>query len=84
MTFLDVLIYCGYHRFRSPKNNHGPSDADGAAFGFIDGDFLEQYIRLQSSPELLQKVMNGGSEPEKLKLTEQEIIAFLEQLQSLH
>ncbi|KAF9485871.1 hypothetical protein BDN70DRAFT_870784 [Pholiota conissans] len=71
-------------RFRAPKNTRGPSDADGAAYGFIDGDFLEQFATLQGNPQLLQKVMKGGSEPEKLKISEEEIFKIVEQLQSLH
>ena len=71
-------------RFRAPKNVRGPSDADGAAFGFIDGDFLEQFISLQSLPDLLRKVMAGGSEPERLKLSMDDILKYLEQLQNLH
>ena len=70
------------HRFRAPKNLRGPSDADGAAFGFIDGDFLEHYLTL--SPDDLKKVRKGSSTPEQLKLSSEQIVKVLEQLQSLH
>ncbi|KAF8908996.1 CPSF A subunit region-domain-containing protein [Gymnopilus junonius] len=71
-------------RFRAPKNTRGTSDADGSAYGFIDGDFLEQFLGLQGNPEKLEKVMKGGSEPETLKMSVDNISRFLEQLQSLH
>ncbi|KAF8967077.1 CPSF A subunit region-domain-containing protein [Flammula alnicola] len=71
-------------RFRAPKDTRGPSDADGAAYGFLDGDFLEQYLGLQGSPDLLNKVMKGASEPERLKISRDEVLKILEQLQSLH
>jgi len=69
-------------RFRAPKTTRGPSGADGAAFGFIDGDFLEQYLTL--SPDNLKKVRKGSSAPEHLKLSSEQIVKVLEQLQSLH
>lgn len=69
------------HRFRAPKNTRGPSGAD-TAFGFIDGDFLEQYLTL--SPDDLKKVKKGSSAPEQLKLSSEQIVKILEQLQSLH
>jgi len=69
-------------RFRAPKNTRGPSDADGAAFGFIDGDFLEQYLTL--TPDDLKKVKKGSSAPEQLKLSSEQIVKVIEQLQSLH
>ncbi|KAF8158252.1 mono-functional DNA-alkylating methyl methanesulfonate N-term-domain-containing protein [Crassisporium funariophilum] len=71
-------------RFRAPKNTRGPSDADGAAFGLIDGDFLEQYLGLLGSPQQLDRVTKGQSAPEVLKLSSDAIVKVLEQLQSLH
>lgn len=71
-------------RFRAPKNTRGPSDADGAAYGFVDGDFLEEFLGVLDSPEILDKVMKGGSAPEQLKMTSDEIVKVLRHLQSLH
>jgi len=71
-------------RFRAPKNTRGPSDADGTAYGFIDGDFLEQFAGLQGTPKILDQVMKGGSDFEKLKMSEEEILKIIERLQSLH
>jgi len=71
-------------RYRAPKSTRGTSDADGSARGFVDGDFLEQFLSIQSSPEILSKVMKGGSAPEALRLTPEEISKILQDLQSLH
>lgn len=71
-------------KFRAPKNTRGPSDADNAAFGFLDGDFLEQFLGLHDSPDRLKKALEGGSEPERLKLSQEQITKILEELQSLH
>ncbi|TFK40691.1 CPSF A subunit region-domain-containing protein [Crucibulum laeve] len=71
-------------RYRAPKNTRGRSDADAVAFGFIDGDFLEQFLTLLGSPPQLQKVIEGQSEPERLTMSVEEIQKVLENLQSLH
>ncbi|KDR82646.1 hypothetical protein GALMADRAFT_837022 [Galerina marginata CBS 339.88] len=71
-------------RFRAPKNTRGISDADGSAYGFVDGDFLELFLGLIGNPEQLNKVMKGGSAPEELKMSVEDISKFLEQLQGLH
>ncbi|KIM43302.1 hypothetical protein M413DRAFT_444121 [Hebeloma cylindrosporum] len=71
-------------RFRAPKNTRGTSDSDGAAYGFLDGDFLETFINLQTSPDLLKNVMAGGNVAEKLKLPKEDFLKVLEKLQNLH
>lgn len=70
-------------RFRAPRNTGGISDADAAAYGFLDGDFLEHYLAIDS-PEMINRVSEGGSAFEKLKLSHDEITGILEQLRSLH
>jgi DNA damage-binding protein 1 len=70
------------HRYRAPKDTRGSTDAEGAAYGFIDGDFLEQFPGL--TQDVRQKVMTGKSDPEKLKISEANILKTLEQLQGLH
>jgi DNA damage-binding protein 1 len=69
-------------RYRAPKDTRGSTDAEGAAFGFIDGDFLEHFPGL--TRDARQKIMDGKSNPEKLKMSEHKILKILEQLQSLH
>lgn len=69
-------------RYRAPKDTRGSTDAEGAAFGFIDGDFLEQFPNLTQDER--QRIMDGKSNPEKLKMSEHKILKILEQLQGLH
>jgi hypothetical protein len=70
-------------RFRAPKNQKGISDAETLSSGFLDGDFLEQFLAHLSSP-VLDKVLQGQSEAEQLSMTPSEIREVLEALQSLH
>ena len=71
-------------RFRAPKTSRGSSDADPSAFGFVDGDFIEQFLTIVESPEKLRRVIEGGSAFERLKMSQPEISSILEHLQSLH
>ncbi|KAF9013379.1 CPSF A subunit region-domain-containing protein [Cyathus striatus] len=71
-------------RFRAPRNSRGKSDADSAAFGFMDGDFLEQFLALIGSQEQVDKVITGQSEPERLTIGVDELQEVLENLQGLH
>ncbi|KAJ3503729.1 hypothetical protein NLJ89_g8306 [Agrocybe chaxingu] len=71
-------------RYRAPKNTKGISDGDNAAFGFVDGDFLEQYLNVVNHPDQLKCIMKGSTAPEELKLSQDEIMKVLEELQSLH
>ncbi|KAG6854676.1 hypothetical protein C0991_003324 [Blastosporella zonata] len=71
-------------KFRAPKNKKGRSDADPAAFGFIDGDFVEQFLTHLGSLDDVEKIMAGHSDPERLTMPIDEIQAVLENLQSFH
>ncbi|KAG5648442.1 hypothetical protein DXG03_005016 [Asterophora parasitica] len=71
-------------RFRAPKNTHGRSDADATSFGFIDGDFLEQFLTRLGSPEEVEKIVVGNSAPERLTMPVEEMQKVLENLQSMH
>ncbi|KXN88147.1 DNA damage-binding protein 1a [Leucoagaricus sp. SymC.cos] len=71
-------------RFRAPKSTRGRSDADQASFGFLDGDFMEQLLTLLDSPDVIQKIWKGQSEPEKMSVSVDEIRRLLEDLQSYH
>jgi len=64
---------------RAPANSRGRTDAE-FAFGFLDGDLLEQFIADARRNELLQ----GESEAERVGLQPSEAGALLEKLQSLH
>ncbi|KAF5382718.1 hypothetical protein D9615_002834 [Tricholomella constricta] len=71
-------------RFRAPKNTQGRSDADSTSFGFIDGDFLEQFLTRLGSPEEVEKIIAGHSDPERLTMPVEEMQKVLENLQSMH
>jgi len=71
-------------RFRAPKSTRGRSDADQASFGFLDGDFIEQTLSHIDSPEMLRKIWQGQSAPEKLSVSVDEMRRLLEDLQSYH
>ncbi|KAG6837618.1 hypothetical protein H0H93_006139 [Arthromyces matolae] len=71
-------------RFRAPKNIKGRTDADPAAYGFIDGDFLERFLHHLGSPDVIEKVMAGHSDPERLLISVEEIQSVLENIQSFH
>jgi len=62
------------------------SDADtaAAAYGFLDGDFLEKFLDYRHPSTETERVLQGGSIPEKLKQTYGEIRQSLEALKALH
>ncbi|KAG6907853.1 hypothetical protein DXG01_007117 [Tephrocybe rancida] len=84
LTFSLLHAYLRFARFRAPKNKKGRSDADPSAFGFIDGDFVEQFLTHMSSLENIEMIMTGNSDPERLTMPIEEIQAVLEHLQSFH
>ncbi|KAF9463019.1 CPSF A subunit region-domain-containing protein [Collybia nuda] len=71
-------------KFRTPKTTRGRSDADAGSFGFIDGDFLEQFLTYLGMPEQLDKIISGQSDPERLTMSIEEMQTILETLQSMH
>ncbi|KAH9942902.1 CPSF A subunit region-domain-containing protein [Amylocystis lapponica] len=76
---LDGLGDTNHMKWRAPVNSRGHSDAE-PSFGFLDGDFLEQYLTFPHPEDLLQ----GENEAERITLPEAQIQAVLERLQSLH
>jgi len=72
------------HRYRTPKNVRGRSDAEVSSFGFLDGDFLERFLQYPRDSKELKQIMDGESEPEKLTITEDDIQKALERMQSMH
>ncbi|KAF8895272.1 CPSF A subunit region-domain-containing protein [Infundibulicybe gibba] len=69
-------------RYRAPRDNRGPSDADVSAFGFLDGDFLERFLNL--GEEKIGKIMTGQNESERLGISRDSVQKTLENLQSMH
>jgi len=68
----------GHTRFRTPKNSRGRSDAE-VSTGFLDGDFVEQFLTLPHS--VAQKILSGETVPEQLRWTSKD---RLEALRSMH
>ncbi|OCH88473.1 hypothetical protein OBBRIDRAFT_780096 [Obba rivulosa] len=70
-----------YHTgWRAPANSRGRTDAESTAFGFLDGDFIEQFLTHPRPHELLE----GEIEAERITLPQAQIQQVLEKLQSLH
>lgn len=82
--YYDIYTFITLARFRAPKNRKGHSDADPTAFGFIDGDFVEQFLSHLSTPDVVEKIMAGQNDPERLTISTEEVQAVLLNLQSLH
>ncbi|KAL4064854.1 CPSF A subunit region-domain-containing protein [Scleroderma yunnanense] len=83
-TYYEQKEGVNHSRFRAPKNNRGRSDSEASSFGFLDGDFLERFLLFIDDPQALRLIMEGQSEPEKLKISVQHIQKVLERLQSMH
>ena len=60
------------------------SDGDGAAYGFLDGDFLERFLTIPQDSETMRRVVEGASQPERLTQPLAQTRQVLEVLRSLH
>lgn len=78
------IAHASHAKYRAPIGGRGKSDADAAAYGFLDGDFLERFLDYRYPSTETEQVLRGSSPPEKLKLTYGEIRQTLEALQALH
>ncbi|KAL4251847.1 DNA damage-binding protein 1 [Abortiporus biennis] len=65
--------------WRTPVNWRGRTDAE-ESFGFLDGDFLEQFLMHADPATLLQ----GENEAERIDVEPSQLQNVLEMLQSLH
>ncbi|KIJ59461.1 hypothetical protein HYDPIDRAFT_177805 [Hydnomerulius pinastri MD-312] len=83
-TFLERKDGISHSRFRAPKNINGRSDSEASSVGFLDGDFLEQFLHYLGDEKSLSEIMEGQSEPEKLKVSADEVQKALEELQNMH
>ncbi|KAI0078212.1 hypothetical protein K474DRAFT_1745998 [Panus rudis PR-1116 ss-1] len=68
-----------HSKYRTPAMTRGRSDAD-TAIGFLDGDFLEQFLSRTDQ----SKILRGEHEVERITASRSEIQSILESLQSLH
>lgn len=66
-------------RWRAPANARGHTDAE-AAYGFLDGEFLERFLTHPQPEQLLE----GEMEAERIELPLETIKDVLVQLQGLH
>jgi DNA damage-binding protein 1 len=75
-----------FHRYRAPANARGRSDAQMEARGFLDGDFLEQYLTLDqdSASAEIDAIREGANLAESIEASDASIRSLLEALQSLH
>jgi len=78
------IAHTSHAKYRAPVGTRGKSDADAAAYGFLDGDFLEKFLDYHHPSAEMDKVLAGSSPPEKLKQTYGEIRQTLEALRALH
>jgi DNA damage-binding protein 1 len=78
------ITHASHAKYRAPVGQWGKSDGDAAAYGFLDGDFLEKFLDYRHPSTETERVLQGGSTPEKLKQTYKEIRQSLEALKALH
>ncbi|KAL1677809.1 mono-functional DNA-alkylating methyl methanesulfonate N-term-domain-containing protein [Schizophyllum commune] len=72
-----------HQKYRAPKNSIRGSDSESAR-GFVDGDFLEQFLQV-GDDATARKVIEGKTVHEKIRTyNREEIRQQLEALQSLH
>ncbi|KIK96855.1 hypothetical protein PAXRUDRAFT_10541 [Paxillus rubicundulus Ve08.2h10] len=83
-TFYESQTGISHSKFRAPKNNSGRSDLEATSVGFLDGDFLEQFLQFMLEEQSLRQIMEGQTEPERLTISVDEIQKVLEGLQSMH
>ncbi|KAF8333519.1 mono-functional DNA-alkylating methyl methanesulfonate N-term-domain-containing protein [Cantharellus anzutake] len=68
--------------WRSPVNINGSLEGD--AIGFIDGDFIERFLLFPKDSGEVARIMQGRKSHETLKVSYEEILQALEQLQLVH
>jgi len=78
------IANASHAKHRAPVGAWGKSDADAAAYGFLDGDFLEKFLDYDHPSSETERILKGSISPEKLKQTYGEIRQSLEALQALH
>ncbi|KAG7088601.1 hypothetical protein E1B28_012575 [Marasmius oreades] len=74
-------------KYRAPRMSLGRSDADEPAYGFIDGDFLEQLLPLvedASNHDQVRKVFATSIDSSRIRSGKEEIYEALENLRNMH
>ncbi|TDL17702.1 hypothetical protein BD410DRAFT_901246 [Rickenella mellea] len=70
--------------WRAPANTRGRSDGVAGAAGFLDGDFLENFLNFSPSSLEIAKIMAGRNQYEALNIPFGQIRGILESLQGIH
>ncbi|KAG8214764.1 CPSF A subunit region-domain-containing protein [Butyriboletus roseoflavus] len=83
-SFYELKTGLSHSKYRVPKNNSGRSDLEATSVGFLDGDFLELFLRYTSDEQSLAQIMEGQSEPERLTFAPDRLQKVLEELQCFH
>lgn len=78
------ITHASHAKFRAPPGQSGKRHGDAGAYGFLDGDFLEKFLDYRYPSTETERVLQGGSAPEKLKQSYKEIRQSLEALKVLH
>lgn len=78
------IAHASHAKRRVPVGTWGKCDAEVAAYGFLDGDFLEKFLDYEHPSTETERVLKGSSPPERLRQTYGEIRQTLEALQALH
>jgi len=71
-----------HSEWRRPNTTRGPTDLQAQAVGFLDGDFLEQYL-IKSDYEQRQ-IHEGKGDAEVISMNQQELVQVLEKLVAVH
>jgi len=78
------ITHASHVKYRAPVSTWVKKEAEVAAYGFLDGDCLEKFLDYRHPSTETERVLQGGSTPEKLKQTYKEIRQSLEALKALH
>ena len=50
-------------------------------YGFVDGDFVEQYLQYTPNSSQVKRILEGSSQSERLPRSQADIRAFIQNLQ---
>lgn len=64
--------------------SRGRSDAQSVSFGFLDGDYLSQFLDYPSSSQIVEGILAGNNDAERLEMPYTEVRTMLESIKSLH
>ncbi|KAL5524495.1 hypothetical protein ACEPAF_9635 [Sanghuangporus sanghuang] len=74
----------GHTHWRAPSNSRGRSDAQAAATGFLDGDFLERFFDYPATSTEMARILSGRNEAERIDTPYMQLHSILEALRNQH